>query len=280
MYTYLRSGISSLRPGFLLALLLAGTMQSWCQTDSVSGILPTIERDAGRAFRCAWFVAGSPFRWQSSDWLIAGGVGAGTFATSLADEDIRSRMISGHTATKDRFESIAVAYGDGAYALSAAGGAYLAGLFFHGEWLRETALMSCEAMLLSGAVSTVTKIVVGRARPYTGLGHGSFSPLKFDEDRNSFPSGHTVIAFSLSTVLARRIDNPIATVLLYGLATSTAVGRMYGDYHWLSDVVFGGAISVALASSVVSWHQHEQESGSAGFRILPSGNGLSLVWIL
>jgi hypothetical protein len=217
-------------------------------------------------------------RWGATDWCVAGGVAIGTGISSLADNGVRTAMGRNHTATNDRIESIGVAYGDGAYALSAAGGAYIAGLLFKDQWLRETALLACEAMVFSGALSTVTKIVVGRARPYTDLGHGKFTPFRYNEDRNSFPSGHTVIAFSLSTVLARRINNPLASVLLYGIAGTTAVARMYGDYHWLSDVVFGGALSVAVASSVVSWHDDGEAMGESGLHIVPSSSGVALVW--
>jgi membrane-associated phospholipid phosphatase len=98
-----------------------------------------------------------------------------------------------------------------------------------------------------------------------------------DDDHNSFPSGHTVAASSLSAVLASRIDHPLATIALYGAATLTAVSRMYTDEHWFSDVVFGGLLASAVGRSLVLWHEGRQNDKHS-LRIIPGTNSICVVY--
>ena len=134
--------------------------------------------------------------------------------------------------------------------------------------------------MIAASISTVTKIVVGRARPYTGKGHMTFRPFSFPvENFASFPSGHTIVAFAFSGALAERIGNTWASVGLYGLAAACGVSRMYTDEHWVSDVVFGAVISVSVSRSLVRWFEHGGEpSDDLGLRVVPGPGGIALVY--
>ena len=163
-------------------------------------------------------------------------------------------------------------------ALSAGG--YIAGLAFDERWLRETSFLAGSAILMAGAVSTVTKIVVGRARPYMDKGHMTFRPFTFPvENYASFPSGHTIVAFAFSGVLAERINNTWASIGLYGLAAGCGISRMYTDEHWISDVAFGAVISVSISHSLVRWFESGADSPrESGLRVLPGPQSITLVW--
>ena len=114
-----------------------------------------------------------------------------------------------------------------------------------------------------------------------GRGNGTFRPFTFKDAYFSFPSGHTVVAFSLSTVLAERIGNPWATAGLYGAATACAVSRVYRQEHWLSDIVLGAALSTAVSHSLVQWYEGGREpSLTSRLHILPGIQGVALVWAL
>ncbi|HET9135911.1 MAG TPA: phosphatase PAP2 family protein, partial [Candidatus Kapabacteria bacterium] len=93
-----------------------------------------------------------------------------------------------------------------------------------------------------------------------GAGPYDFHPFTTNDDRNSLPSGHTTVAFAISSVLAARIDHPLASILLYGAATCTAFSRMYHDRHWFSDTFLGAAI----ATSTGLWVVKRDEDRSAG----------------
>jgi membrane-associated phospholipid phosphatase len=52
------------------------------------------------------------------------------------------------------------------------------------------------------------------------------------------------LAFAIATPFAQAYDQP----WLYGLAASTAVGRLQSREHWLSDTVVGGLMGYAIGS--------------------------------
>ena len=220
----------------------------------------------------------SPARWDRDDWLTFGAVGGGIAASALLDNDGRTLMQRNQSRFNTNLTNYTIQYGDGLNMLVASAGGYAAGLFFWNDWLRETAMLTGSSILIAGTVSTLTKVLVGRGRPYLGKGHGFFRPLTIsDESYFSFPSGHSAIAFSLSAVLAQRINNLWASVALYSLAAGTAYARMYADDHWFSDVVEGATISVAISRSVVGLYEGREEcQAETGLRIVPGPGGITV----
>ncbi len=232
-------------------------------------------------FHAAEYLALRPLHWETRDWLIAGGVGVGTGAASLADVELRELFDRNHTLTGDDVSNVVVIYGDGRYMFTLGAGMYIAGLLSHERWLRETGLLATGAMFFSGALSTAIKIGIGRARPFTGHGNHWFQPFRFfNDDVHSFPSGHTVVAFAMSTVLSRRIGNVWASIGLYTLATATAASRIYTSEHWFSDLVFGAATSIAVSNSLVSWFEGDRGENHCSLRVYPGVGGVSLVFTL
>jgi membrane-associated phospholipid phosphatase len=220
-------------------------------------------------------------RWDGTDWLRASALGGGTAASSLFDNDMRDLTRRNQSPFNDGINHMGEAYGVGLNMLLVSAGGYLAGLAFDHAWIRETALLAGTAILLSATVSTVVKFSVGRGRPYLNEGHLRFKPFSFStDDYISFPSGHTIVAFAFSGVLAERIGNVWASLGLYGLAGATAFARMYSDHHWLSDVVFGAGISVAVSRSVVRLFEDPRDAScSTGLSITPTGNGVAMILV-
>ncbi|MEW6509714.1 MAG: phosphatase PAP2 family protein [Bacteroidota bacterium] len=211
---------------------------------------------------------------------MAGAVGVGTGGAMFLDNDMRELMQRSQSGGADKISDISVEYGSGVNMLLLSAGGYAAGLIFEEDWLRETAMLSGSAILIAGVVSTVTKVVAGRARPYTGLGSGMWRPFSLKVDYESFPSGHVIVAFAVSGVLAERIGNPWATVGLYGLAAATAWSRMYTDHHWFSDVILAAAISVSVSRSLVQWYEGESKGESdEGIGIVPMRGGIGLILV-
>ncbi len=249
--------------------------------DTSRGFGATILGDGRTFLRAAGFVFSAPARWEGRDWALAGGTVGATLASALLDNETLRLMDRNRTYPTDRLSDVVVRYGDAGYVLPATVAAYGAGLVFHDRWLRETAFLTASAILLSGTVSTVTKTIVGRGRPYLGLGNHLFKPFTVtDDDYLSFPSGHAIVAFSVSGVLARRFGNPWATAGLYLLAASTGWSRVYTLHHWLSDVLFSAAMATAVSGTLVSWFETGRDAGeTSGLRILPCGNGFVVAWI-
>ncbi|MEK7670773.1 MAG: phosphatase PAP2 family protein [Bacteroidota bacterium] len=222
----------------------------------------------------------SPLRWNGCDWLTAGGVVVGTGVGSLLDDEGFRLMERNQTSFNTDLSDITSKYGSGITGIAVTGGFYCAGWAFDNVWLRETGVLMASALSASVVTESALKLIIGRARPYTSLGTTTFKPFNGKADFSSFPSGHAVVAFTLSTVLSERIKNTWASIGLYSLATMVAASRMYTRDHWFSDVVFAGALSTFVARSVVHYYENgmTENDDATGLHIIPQSNGVMVVW--
>lgn len=134
-------------------------------------------------------------------------------------------------------------------------------------------------MLVAAAGSLLMTVagkdLVGRARPPAAL---AVPPL---ESSPSFPSGHTLNATVLTTVVVYLVllrttaawQRVVAVVLGALFIAGMGLSRVYLGHHWLTDVIAGWAIGLAWALAVVtahrlhltlSPHHPEGRSGSLG----------------
>lgn len=76
--------------------------------------------------------------------------------------------------------------------------------------------------------------------------NGVDSPRPNGEDNNSFPSGHTVMAFTSATILSNEYawNKPWIGVGGYACATLTALMRRTNDKHWYRDLSMGAGIGI------------------------------------
>lgn len=166
--------------------------------------------------------------------------------------------------TKNWAESDAVdageSYGNGGYLAAFSAATWGFGALSRNVELRHTGTAMMKGLLLDAVVVASLKSAVGRSRP-----DGT--------DSRSFPSGHTSGAFAISTILARRHGLRVA-IPAYGLAALTAVARMEDKRHYLSDVVAGAAIGVAIGQLVTP--KPRQDGGGLQVVAGPSKVGLRL----
>jgi undecaprenyl-diphosphatase len=90
-----------------------------------------------------------------------------------------------------------------------------------------------------------------RARPcdYARHPHFDVRPLAlFKEDRFSFPSGHTLNAFAVSAVVA--LSFPPLAPALFAVAASVGASRVVLGLHFLSDVLVGAVLGLAIGGAV------------------------------
>ena len=119
----------------------------------------------------------------------------------------------------------------------------LAILLFGGE-ARLTAIAAAGSAALIGiGIFKLVKNVSGRRRPCEFAPHCWATLLP--PDRFSFPSGHTITAFSVSVCLAEFY--PMLLVPLLFCAFSIAVSRILLGMHFLSDVVVGALLGCGMA---------------------------------
>ena len=135
---------------------------------------------------------------------------------------------------------------------------YAFGLIRKDAKMQRTALFAGEAVADAEILTTVLKDATKRVRP-AGIAAGrNYSDSWFDSGgsflrgNGSFPSGHTIAAFSVATVIARRYGNhrwvPYAA---YGLAAVVGFSRLSLSAHFLSDVFMGGALGYSISRFTV-----------------------------
>jgi membrane-associated phospholipid phosphatase len=150
------------------------------------------------------------------------------------------------------FNGNATAIGMGATAASF----YAIGRFRKDSKMLHTGLLAGEAMADAAMVQTVLKDVTMRLRPVRYPASGWFvtssSPTSYIRGNGSFPSGHSIEAFSVATIIARRYGNhrwvPYAA---YGLASLVGFSRLTLNVHFLSDVFMGGALGYSISRFTV-----------------------------
>lgn len=200
-----------------------------------------------------------PTKWESSDWLKIGIAGAAAFALMQADQSVRTEFMKDRSFYKSFPIEAGRMYGELYSPLLFAGAFGLNGLLSHDKTSKKIGYEIIQTTIYAGAITTALKLAFGRARPFTEKGAASFGTWSmFDDTFHSFPSGHTTIAFSISTVLAKNSKSDIVKVLCYVPAVLTALSRVYQDKHWTSDVFLGGLIGYTVGTWVNSTHNEKE----------------------
>jgi len=100
--------------------------------------------------------------------------------------------------------------------------------------LRDKAMIYLMSSIFTNGIVFSTKKITNRLRP--------------DKSHyNSFPSGHSALAFSSAEFLRMEYKNVSAWygIAGYTTAVATAYLRMYNNKHWFSDVVAGAGVGIA-----------------------------------
>ena len=108
------------------------------------------------------------------------------------------------------------------------------------------------SLAIMGATVNTLKSTVHKMRPD-------------NSSNNSFPSGHTSMAFMAATWLHKEYgvtQSPIYSVLGYATATSIAIGRVLNNRHWMSDVLTGAG--VGILSSELGYYFGDMIYGEKG----------------
>lgn len=109
-----------------------------------------------------------------------------------------------------------------------------------GVFLAQASSFVFAAIAFSGIAVALIKNTIGRARPNMldhDLGPFSFSPMQFDADFASFPSGHSTTIAAIFTCAA--FFMPRHRVLFFSLAVAVAMCRTIVGAHYPSDVIAG-----------------------------------------
>jgi membrane-associated phospholipid phosphatase len=258
---------------FSLVAVLVSTRPAVAQEDSLRSTQGSLlAADLRTGIRDAGVLLASPQHFSQSQWLAATAAVGGTAALFIVDDPIRSFAGRNHSKAGDLLFGIGRQYGDATYAISFSGMLYLGGLIFKDEDVRETGLTLCESLAFAGLVTSVVKSVVGRSRPYAEEGAFKYRGFQFKAATTALPSGHSTVAFALSSVLASRLRKSSWSTVLYSLATLTALSRVYHGDHWMSDSFLGSAIGLSVGLAVTNLH--DEQKPQTELRVVPTLGGL------
>jgi hypothetical protein len=198
----------------------------------------------------------SPFHLRGTDakWLAP--LGLSTVALIATDRRTSGELVEhGDNMNRLRISRYISRVGSTSSTAAFVGVLYLTGRATHNNHLRETGLLSAEALIDSDILVTALKTVSQRQRPTVDHSSGEFL-----DGGNSFPSGHASGAWSVATVIAQEYGHhrPLVQIGAYGLATAVSLSRYTGRNHFLSEVLVGSAIGYATGRYV--YHKHHDSA--------------------
>jgi membrane-associated phospholipid phosphatase len=167
-----------------------------------------------------------------------------------------------------------------------AGTFYLVGRARKDPYAQATGILGIRAIIDSVIIVQALKAATQRPRPTFsgGTTRDHNADGQFFSGGNSFPSGHTIGAFSLATVIAERYrEHPWVPVTAYSLAGLVGIARIAERQHFPSDVFVGAALGYLIGRHVA--HSAEAKPASAWNRLhieplVPAygGSALSVSW--
>ncbi|MCZ6901057.1 MAG: phosphatase PAP2 family protein [Bacteroidetes bacterium] len=245
----------------------------------------TLTEDFKDYYKGFGYVFSRPAHWKKKQLLTFGGVMAGTLLLTLADEPVYEFFRDNQGNFGNDLEKIGDFWGKPQFGYLFAGGIYALGLGIGREPMRKAGVSSITAITAAGLLQTITKIVVGRARPGQDKGNWFFSPFTNEAKFHSFPSGHTIVAMTTSFVIAKTVESKVVKGVFYTLGGLTAWSRVYKGAHWLSDVALSTAISYFTVETVFKFMDlrtelRKKKHGGTVFRLSPHPLGFtaSLQW--
>jgi undecaprenyl-diphosphatase len=123
--------------------------------------------------------------------------------------------------------------------------------YYNRQKFKESFFLLFLTQIVPGIIDIIIKKAVNRPRPVVALhslieeGKVHVNVLGRHLTENSFPSGHTVTAFSIAVALSYMF--PEHKKVFYILAYVVAFSRVYDGEHYPLDVIAGGIIGYLFA---------------------------------
>jgi hypothetical protein len=183
-------------------------------------------------------------------WIVPFGVATGV-GIHYDTEAIQDLGI--HTSREDKFNKLSDYAG--LYApFGAAAVGYAAGSVKHDDYLKETAVLSAEAMADAGILDEGLKYALDRDYPMADNAKGGFWPHgpKGWPNNPSMPSEHAMNVWAFAHVVAGQYDGIGTKALVYGVATTVSMSRVLAREHFPSDVLVGSTFGWLIGGYVLN----------------------------
>ena len=125
-----------------------------------------------------------------------------------------------------------------------------------------------EASIYSGLITNALKYSIREPRPYDG------------GVKNSFPSGHSTMAFAFASYIGCHHSLPWA-IAAYGMATFVAYSRINDNAHYLHDTVAGAAIGESYGLGICEMENRRSKTSQGSLKtsawyLMPTDGGATI----
>lgn len=200
-----------------------------------------------------------PLEWKKKDYLTAGGVVLGTATLYFAEKDANTYFTKQAKDVPQGIRDFGWYFGSPQNNYGITTGVYLFGLFTDNEKVRKTGVLMIASATSAGIIQSLSKTIVGRARPDMDLGNHHFKPFANNSSYSSFPSGHTVLSFTTAYAIGKQFKNPWIKSGIYAVGMVAPVSRLWEGKHWLTDVGLSMALSVAVVDGIDNYLKKEKK---------------------
>lgn len=190
-----------------------------------------------------------PLRWQKDDFITAAAIAGGTTILYIADNDAKIFFEKQNDHAPKVLKEFGWYFGSPQNFFMLSAGIYGFGLITKNEKVIHTGVLIIASATTAGIIQSLSKNIVGRARPYAG-DKNDFDPFSKEGDYHSFPSGHAVLSFSMAHSIAKQFDNVWIKSGVYAIGSIAPVSRLWDTRHWLTDVGLGIALSIVVVDGV------------------------------
>jgi membrane-associated phospholipid phosphatase len=188
---------------------------------------------------------------QNDGWIPAVGVVGGA-AGLLVLDPIEARYFHG-TSAYTGLNSVFTTNATAAAEILVPTSMYFAGWLHKDAKMEHTAMLTGEAVADAEIVGTVLKDITSRKRPNLFTSNQNYADSFYDHSGSkvigggSFPSGRTIAAFSIATVIAHRYkQRRWIPYVAFGAASAVGFSRLSLSQHFASDVFLGAALGYSI----------------------------------
>jgi membrane-associated phospholipid phosphatase len=126
------------------------------------------------------------------------------------------------------------------------------------EHARQAGILTGQSMVDGVVIDEVLKQIFRREQPNVDDARGQFFQTNAGAN-SSFPSEHSLVAWSAASALAVEYPAPWTQFALYSAATGVSLTRVMGKEHFPSDVLVGSSIGWLIGHNVARHHRKSRE---------------------
>ena len=199
----------------------------------------------------------SPLKWSKNEQISAVTI-IGTAALLYSQDEQIAVFWGKHQSTGlDKVNQYFFdPYGKMYFTIPLMGAFYIYGASSNKTKPKRVAMDFVQASFYSIVIVNVIKQFTHRHRPYQTDPLNPYlwdGPFTSNYSHTSFPSGHTIEAFTFAAVIGTHYKKTLwVPIVAYSLAVLEGASRMYSNKHWSTDVLISGALGYAIGTFTVN----------------------------